>query len=169
MSFLFCKFIFWSGVDLQRSVSFCVCSQSLSRVQLFLTPWTAAHQAPLPMGFCRQEYWNGLPCPPRKSSRPRDWTHVSCIADWFLPLSHLGSPVLASTVQQSDSVIYIYIFFFIFFSTVVYYRILTIVNTVVLITPCCLSTPYIVVCWISFLFIFLHRYNLGIWVFFFIS
>ena len=29
-----------------------------------MTPWTAAHQAPLSMGFPRQEYWSGLPCPP---------------------------------------------------------------------------------------------------------
>ena len=29
-----------------------------------LTPWTAAYQAPLPMGFSRQEYWSGLPLPP---------------------------------------------------------------------------------------------------------
>ena len=28
------------------------------------TPWTVAHQAPLSMGFSRQEYWSGLPCPP---------------------------------------------------------------------------------------------------------
>ena len=35
-----------------------------SRVRLFVTPWTIAHQAPLSMGFSRQEYWNGLPCPP---------------------------------------------------------------------------------------------------------
>ena len=35
--------------------------QLLSRVRLFGTPWTAAHQAPLPMGFSRQEYWSGLP------------------------------------------------------------------------------------------------------------
>ena len=35
-----------------------------SRVQLFTTPWTAAHQAFLSMGFSRQEYWSGLPCPP---------------------------------------------------------------------------------------------------------
>ena len=33
----------------------------LSRVQLFATPWTAAHQAPLSMGFSRQEYWSGVP------------------------------------------------------------------------------------------------------------
>ena len=36
----------------------------LSWVPLFTTPWTAARQAPLSMGFSRQEYWSGLPCPP---------------------------------------------------------------------------------------------------------
>ena len=41
-----------------------VCVQSLSHVQLFGTPWTAAHQASLSMEFSRQEYWSGLPCPP---------------------------------------------------------------------------------------------------------
>ena len=35
--------------------------KSLSRVQLFATPWTVAHQAPPSMGFSRQEYWSGLP------------------------------------------------------------------------------------------------------------
>ena len=35
-----------------------------SYVQLFVTLWTVACQAPLPMGFSRQEYWGGLPCPP---------------------------------------------------------------------------------------------------------
>ena len=36
----------------------------LSRVRLFATLWTVAHQAPLSMGFFRQEYWSGLTCPP---------------------------------------------------------------------------------------------------------
>ena len=35
-----------------------------SHVQLFATLWTVVHQAPLSMGFSRQEYWSGLPCPP---------------------------------------------------------------------------------------------------------
>ena len=38
----------------------CTCAQ---RVQLFATQWTMAHQAPLSMGFPRQEYWSGLPFP----------------------------------------------------------------------------------------------------------
>ena len=37
--------------------------KSLSRVQLLVTPWTAAYQAPPSMGFSRQEYWSGLPFP----------------------------------------------------------------------------------------------------------
>ena len=37
--------------------------KSLSCVRLFVTPWTVAHQAPLSMGFSRQEYWCGLPFP----------------------------------------------------------------------------------------------------------
>ena len=36
----------------------------LSCVRFFATSWTVAHQAPLSMGFSRQEYWSGLPCPP---------------------------------------------------------------------------------------------------------
>ena len=36
----------------------------LSRVQLFSTPWTVAHQAPSSMGFSKQEYQSGLPFPP---------------------------------------------------------------------------------------------------------
>ena len=36
-----------------------------------VTQWTIAHQVPLSMKFCRQEYWSGLPCPP-----PRDLPDV---------------------------------------------------------------------------------------------
>ena len=37
----------------------------LTHVQLFVTLWTLAYQAPLSMGFSRQEYWSGLPLPPQ--------------------------------------------------------------------------------------------------------
>ena len=40
--------------------------KSLSRVRLLVTPWTAAYQAPPPMGFSRQEYWSGVPLPSPK-------------------------------------------------------------------------------------------------------
>ena len=42
----------------------CMRAKFLSCVQLFETPWTVALQAPLSMGFPRQEYWRGLPCRP---------------------------------------------------------------------------------------------------------
>ena len=42
--------------------------KSLSHVQLFATPWTAAYQAPLSMGFSRQEYWSGVPLPSPKDT-----------------------------------------------------------------------------------------------------
>ena len=39
------------------------CSSIAQSCLTLATPWTVAHQAPLSMGFSRQEYWNGLPCP----------------------------------------------------------------------------------------------------------
>ena len=43
--------------------SFFLVSVCASRSVMFVTPWTVAHQAPLSMGFSRQEYWSGLPFP----------------------------------------------------------------------------------------------------------
>ena len=40
------------------------CSRLVSLLCLFVTPWTVVHQAPPSVGFSRQEYWHGLPCPP---------------------------------------------------------------------------------------------------------
>ena len=45
---------------------FCACARMVScfsHVRLFATVWTAAHQAPLSMGFYRQEYWSRVPLP----------------------------------------------------------------------------------------------------------
>ena len=51
--------------SLMITLIFHLCNaRSLSHVRLFATPWTVARQAPLSMGFSRQEYWSGLPCPP---------------------------------------------------------------------------------------------------------
>ena len=43
----------------------CVCVLSLGQVRLFATLWTVVSQAPLSMGFSRQEYWSQLPCSPQ--------------------------------------------------------------------------------------------------------
>ena len=59
--------------------------QSLSRVPLFATPGTVAHQAPLSMEYSRQEYWSGLPFP-----TPGD------LPDPGIEPATLPSPTLAS-------------------------------------------------------------------------
>ena len=50
----------------------CMHAQLLSRVQPFAILWTVAHQAPLSMGFPKQEYWSGLPFPPPGDGMRRD-------------------------------------------------------------------------------------------------
>ena len=70
-------------------------------VQLFATLWTVAHQASLSMGFLRQEYWSGLPCPtpgdlPHPGIKPA-CTHVTStstkhrifLTPQEVPLGHL--------------------------------------------------------------------------------
>ena len=58
----------------------CVRAYVLSRVRLLATPWTAARQALLSMGFSMQEYWSGLPFP-----SPRDLpnTGIKCESPTF--------------------------------------------------------------------------------------
>ena len=62
--------------------------KSLSRVQLFVTPWTVAYKAPPSMGFSRQEYWSGLPFP-----SPGDLPH---------PGIEPGSPALQAVALTSE-------------------------------------------------------------------
>ena len=50
-------------LDYAENMRACVLSH-FSLVQLFETFWTVTHQAPLSMGFSRQEHWSELPCPP---------------------------------------------------------------------------------------------------------
>ena len=56
---------------------------------LGVTPWTVARQAPLSLGFSKQEYWSGLPCPPPGDLPDpgiQPMSHVSCIGKWVLYL-----------------------------------------------------------------------------------
>ena len=60
----------WFAISFSNAWQWKVKMKSLSRVRLVATPWIAAYQAPLSMGFSRQEYWSGLPLPsPRKRYR----------------------------------------------------------------------------------------------------
>ena len=65
----------------------CVLSR-FNRVQLFVTPWTVDRQAPPSMGFSRQEYWSGLPCPPpgtlpNPGSKPTSLTSPALAGGFF--------------------------------------------------------------------------------------
>ena len=74
---------------------------SLSRVQLFPTPWTVAHQDLLSMGFSRQEYWRGLPFPspgdlPDPGIEPM-YPASSALAGGFFTTVPPGKPAQACT------------------------------------------------------------------------
>ena len=82
----------------------CVFSR-FSRVRLFETPFTVTLKAPLSMGFSRQEYWSGLPCPPpgnlpNPEIEPKSPGSPALLADSLL-LIHLGSPT--SMLQMGNS------------------------------------------------------------------
>ena len=53
----------WVAISFTNAWKWKVKVKSLSRIQLLGTPWTAAYQAPLSIGFSRQEYWSGVPLP----------------------------------------------------------------------------------------------------------
>ena len=77
-----------------RTTLFAVVVYSLNGVRLFVTPWTVACQAPLFMGFPRQESWNDLPFPPPGDLPNPGIKHVSpALQANSLPLSHQGNPL----------------------------------------------------------------------------
>ena len=57
------KILEWVAISFSNVWKWKVKVKSLSRVRLFTMPWTAAYQAPLSMGFSKQEYWSGVPSP----------------------------------------------------------------------------------------------------------
>ena len=71
----------------------------LGHVQLFSSPWTVAHQAPLSMGLSWQEYWSGLPFPPPgdlldPGIKPM-YPLAPALAGSSLPLAPPGKPTYA--------------------------------------------------------------------------
>ena len=70
----------WVAISFSNAWQWKVKVKSLSCVQLFTTPWTAAYQAPLSMGFSRQEYWSRVPFP----SPNRNLVLGKKFLDWIL-------------------------------------------------------------------------------------
>ena len=73
--------------------------KSLSRVWLFVTPWTVAYQAPPSMGFSRQEYWSGLPFP-SPGDLPNPGINVTSYPVLF-PLCNFTKTVLGKKVKHT--------------------------------------------------------------------
>ena len=84
-------------------------------VQLFVTLWTIACQAPLSMGFSRQEYWSGLLCSPpgylpHPGIKPMSLEAPPLQTD-SLPLTHRGKPIYRLYIHTyTQTYIYIYIY-----------------------------------------------------------
>ena len=88
-------------LDMACWVKRCMCAcEVTSGMSDSLWSYTGlACQAPLSMGFSRQEYWSGLPSSSRGSFPPRDWSHLLCLLHWeaaFLPLAPPGKPRVKS-------------------------------------------------------------------------
>ena len=87
-----------------------ICREAGGTVQLFVTPWTVACQAPLSKGFFRQEYWSGLPFPspgdlPDPGIEPTSWIESgsSILQADALPSKPPGKPLWGHRVQESRS------------------------------------------------------------------
>ena len=75
-----------------------------SRARLFATPWIVTHQAPLSMGFSRQAYWSGLPCPP-PGDLPDPGIEPPCLLRLLL-----GSEFFTTSITWEAPCVYIYIY-----------------------------------------------------------
>ena len=84
------------------SFSKCMHTQLLSCVQLYVIPRAVVHQAPLSMGFFRQEYWSGLPFPPPGDLPNPGIEHTSAVlAGKFFTTALHGKPQLSKYVALS--------------------------------------------------------------------
>ena len=63
----------WVAISFSNAWKWKMEVKSLSCVRLLATPWTAAYQAPLSMGFSRQEYWSGVPLPSLQGCTKQPW------------------------------------------------------------------------------------------------
>ena len=87
----------WGAISFSNAWKWKVKVKSLSRVQLLATQWTAAYQAPLSMGFSRQEYWNGVPLYQFSSVQS-----LSCVRLFATPWIAARQASLSITNSQSS-------------------------------------------------------------------
>ena len=88
----------WVAISFSNAWKWKVKVKSLSHVWLFVTPWTAAYQAPPFMGFSRQEYWGGVPLPSPEN------TLASIICERWVILDALRNLQKNSDILQSLSI-----------------------------------------------------------------
>ena len=86
----------------------CACAKLFSRAWLFATPWTVALQVPLSMGFSRQEYWSGLPCP-SPGDLPYPGTEPASLIPPSLAGGFFSTSTTWATPTNTTGIIIIYI------------------------------------------------------------
>ena len=104
---LCCQFLRFSFRDMLKETR-CACLIRLpNRVWHFATQWAVAHQVPLSRGFCRQEYWSGLPFSPSGylpnpgMEPPPSGTRVSCLPGWFFTTKLRGKLPFRDTIYMN--------------------------------------------------------------------
>ena len=98
----------WGKLGGLAYIHLCQHCLSLSRVLLFVTPWTVAHQAPLSMGFPRQEYWSALPFPTlRDLPNPGIKAGSPALQADSLPSEPPGKSAYTHCVHAKSAVLYL--------------------------------------------------------------
>ena len=94
----------WIAISFSNAWKWKVKVKLLSHIQLLVIPWTATHQAPLSMGFSRQEYCSGVPLP-SPPMRPRS-SYMGCdlhMNIWWCSLMSMGVPQMLIGSWDSQS------------------------------------------------------------------
>ena len=91
----------WVAISFSNAWKWKVRGKSLSHVRLFVTPWTAAYQAPLSMGIARQEYWSRVPLPSPSNfvTYPQRLQNLG-ICQWHGPTCRAASRVGSTCHEQ---------------------------------------------------------------------
>ena len=92
----------WVAISFSNAWKWKMKVKSLSCVQLFATPWTAAYQAPTSMGFSRQEYWSGVPLPsPLISLNYHQKRLTCCLFIFYLKVNWFGEVWFLPNINMS--------------------------------------------------------------------